>query len=99
MRSIPGWNAASGPKLDRMDRRLHALQSEGDLNLSPNRAGWESELDEATRGWLGEDARYFLHQSLSTPCLDVLAKCEGSYIEDLAGRRFLDFHGNNVHHV
>src|SRR5215475_8792086 len=82
-----------------MDRRLRDLQSEGDLNLSPNRAGWEAGLDEETRGWLNQDSRYFLHQSLSTPCLDVLAKCEGSYIEDLAGRRFLDFHGNNVHHV
>jgi 4-aminobutyrate aminotransferase len=82
-----------------MDRRHQSLQSEGDLNLSPNRAKWEQDLDAATRDWLEQDARYFLHQSLSTPCLDVLARCDGAYIEDVAGRRFLDFHGNNVHHV
>jgi 4-aminobutyrate aminotransferase len=29
----------------------------------------------------------------------VLSGCEGSWIEDTQGRRFLDFHGNNVHHV
>jgi 4-aminobutyrate aminotransferase len=31
--------------------------------------------------------------------LNVLARCEGSTLVDLEGRRFLDFHGNNVHHV
>lgn len=46
-----------------------------------------------------EDARYFLHQSLSTPCLNAMAACEGIYIEDLQGRRYMDFHGNNVHQV
>lgn len=76
------------------------LDSEGDLNLSPRRAEWAAEhLDAETRGWLEEDAQYFLHQSLSTPCLDVLARCHGLYIEDLQGRRFMDFHGNNVHQV
>jgi 4-aminobutyrate aminotransferase len=61
---------------------------------------WSAEhLDDNTREWLAEDARWFLHQALSTPCLNVLARCQGSYIEDLQGRRYLDFHGNNVHHV
>jgi len=45
------------------------------------------------------DARYFLKQSLSTPCLNALQGCEGIYIEDLQGRRYMDFHGNNVHQV
>jgi 4-aminobutyrate aminotransferase len=79
---------------------MDPLNSEGDLNLSPHRAGWERQhLDEETRRWLEEDSRYFLHQSLSTPCLDVLSGCEGIYLEDLQGRRFMDFHGNNVHHA
>lgn len=75
-------------------------QSEGDVNTSPNRAAWlRDEIDEETRRWLEEDARCFLHQSLSTPCLNVLRGCRGSEIEDFQGRTFLDFHGNNVHHV
>jgi len=76
------------------------FRSEGDVNLSPRRAAWQAaELDDETRTLLAEDARYFLHQSLSTPCLNALRSCEGIYIEDLQGRRYMDFHGNNVHQV
>ncbi|MGH2404551.1 MAG: (R)-1-hydroxy-2-aminoethylphosphonate ammonia-lyase [bacterium] len=75
-------------------------QSEGDINLSSRRAAWQAvALDTATRALLEEDARYFLHQSLSTPCLNALRGCDGIYIEDLQGRRYMDFHGNNVHQV
>ena len=56
-------------------------------------------LDDQARALLAEDARYFLHQSLSTPCLNALAAAEGVYLPDLQGRRYLDFHGNNVHQV
>ena len=73
---------------------------EGDSNLSPRRRAWtEGHLDAATRGLLAEDARHFLHQSLSSPCLDVVARAEGIWIEDLAGRRYMDFHGNSAHHI
>ena len=66
------------------------FKSEGDLNLSPLRKVWAAErLDAAARQWLEEDARYFLHQSLSTPCLNVLKGCHGSSIEDWQGRVFL----------
>lgn len=76
------------------------LRSEGDLNISPHRDRWQQEhLNNETRQWLLEDAKYFLHQSLSTPCLDVLGGCDGAYLIDLEGKRFLDFHGNNVHQV
>lgn len=76
------------------------LRSEGDLNISPHRVRWQQEhLNGETQQWLSEDAKYFLHQALSTPCLDVLSGCEGSYLVDLQGKRFLDFHGNNVHQV
>ena len=75
-------------------------QSEGDINLTSARARWvANDLDNATRAILDEDARYFLHQSLSTPCLNVLFSSKGSYLEDLQGRQFLDFHGNSVHQV
>ena len=76
------------------------MTPEGEPNRSPERDRWRAEhLDDTTRHWLDEDARYFLHQSLSTPCLNVLRSAGGSWIEDLQGRRYLDFHGNNVHHV
>ncbi|GIT62492.1 MAG: hypothetical protein Ct9H300mP21_00380 [Pseudomonadota bacterium] len=29
----------------------------------------------------------------------MVTKAEGAYIEDTNGRRYLDFHGNNVHHI
>lgn len=76
------------------------LGSEGDLNLSPRRARWQAaSLDAETRAMLEDDARYFLHQALSTPCLNALRGCGGAWIEDLQGRRYLDFHGNYVHQV
>jgi 4-aminobutyrate aminotransferase len=48
---------------------------------------------------LAEDERWFLHQSLSTPCLNVAERAEGAYLVDAQGRRILDFHGNSVHQV
>lgn len=80
--------------------QLDSLKSEGDINLSPARQEWSRQhISAATRQLLEEDARYFLHQSLSTPCLNVLDHAEGSFIRDVEGRRYLDFHGNNVHHL
>ncbi len=82
------------------DFKQDHLRSEGDLNLSPRRASWSAkQIDAQTRRWLEADATYFLHQSLSTPCLNVLQGGHGSEIDDLQGRRLLDFHGNNVHQV
>lgn len=31
--------------------------------------------------------------------MDVLKNCEGPYIENLSGKKYLDFHGNNVHQI
>jgi len=81
-------------------RRTTPAPSESDVNSSPRRAQWQREhLDEATRALLARDSAAFIQQSVSTPCLDAIAKAEGIWIEDLAGRRYMDFHGNNVHHV
>ena len=75
-------------------------RSEGDINLSDRRAAWQAHaLDDETRKLLADDARYFLHQSLSTPCLNALSGCGQASIEDTQGRTYLDFHGNNVHQV
>lgn len=74
--------------------------SEGDINLSAERRRFTAEhLSQGTRDLLAEDAQYFLHQSLSSPCLNAVARAEGAWIEDVEGRRYLDFHGNNVHQV
>jgi 4-aminobutyrate aminotransferase len=81
-------------------KNINDLRSEGDLNISPHREAWAKEnIDAETQRWLNMDAEYFLHQSLSTPCLNVLSHCNGINIEDLQGRSFMDFHGNNVHQV
>ena len=81
-------------------RALHLLKTEGDLNLSPHRAAWAgTHIGAETRRWLELDEKYFLRQSLSTPCLNVLARAEGIYLEDLEGRPYMDFHGNDVHQV
>lgn len=75
-------------------------RSEGDVNLSDQRAGWQSQhLDAAAKAVLAQDADAFLHQCLSTPCLNAIRSCEGIYLEDLQGRRIMDFHGNYVHQV
>jgi len=78
--------------------KLH--KSEGDINISPKRQEWQKKhINAASRQLLDEDSRYFLKQSLSTPCLNTMRACEGIYIEDMQGRRYMDFHGNNVHQV
>ncbi len=73
--------------------------SEGDVNRSPARAAWRAGLGEAARAALDEDERYFLRQSLSTPCLTEIVRAEGAILTDVEGRRILDFHGNSVHQL
>ena len=85
---------------DESSAPIEALRSEGDLNFSPRRRRWaEEQIDPETRSILDEDSKYFLHQSLSTPCLDVLTGARGATLIDHQGREILDFHGNNVHQV
>ena len=76
------------------------MSSEGESNRSNKRVNWEANTHNTeTRKILAEDANYFLSQSVSSPCLSVVVKAEGAYIEDTNGHRYLDFHGNNVHHI
>ena len=83
-----------------MNDKAHPDRSEGDVNLSPRRKRWESEhLGPAPRALLAQDAKHFLHQSLSTPCFNALKSASGIWLEDLEGRRIMDFHGNSVHQV
>ena len=75
-------------------------KTEGDINLTSARETWlENEVSESTKKLLEKDARYFLHQSLSTPCLDVLESCQGAHFKNTKGKKYLDFHGNNVHQI
>lgn len=75
-------------------------RTEGDINLSDARKEWYAVINNAeTQKYLDEDAKYFLHQSMSTPCLDVLQSCNDIYITDISGKSYMDFHGNNVHQV
>jgi len=75
-------------------------QSESDTNQTPERRDWAARnLDSGARALLADDERYFLRQSVSTPCLNAVARADGIFIEDTGGRRYMDFHGNNVHHI
>lgn len=74
--------------------------SEGESNTTGRRAAWDASINHPeTRNLLARDEMHFLRQSVSTPCMNAIAKAEGAFLWDLQGRRFLDFHGNNVHHI
>lgn len=76
------------------------LQSEGDINITPARKRWaEKNIDAQTKRLLDEDASCFLHQTLSTPCLNVIESCSGSRITLSTGQSLLDFHGNYIHNL
>lgn len=76
------------------------LRKEGDINLGTQRLNWQQKnLDAHAQSMLEEDARYFLHQAMSTPCLAPLESAEGIYLQDTQGRKYMDFHGNNVHQI
>eukprot|EP01050_Picozoa_sp_SAG11_P030490 SAG11_NODE_9048_length_949_cov_1.508235_2_plen_165_part_00 len=95
--SLGGGEDAGGHGIN-----LDHLKAEGDINLSPRRARYAARntaTSPETTALLEHDAAVFLHQSLSSPCINALQKAEGIYIEDLDGRRFMDFHGNSVHQV
>lgn len=79
---------------------MRLTHTEGESNLSAERARWQAErIGAASRPLLDRDAGAFLHQSLSSPCVSTIARAEGIWIEDLDGRRYMDFHGNSVHHI
>lgn len=77
----------------------HSDKNEGDINLTPERQEWLNHLPSETGELLREDAGLFLHQALSTPCMDVITGCRGPYLINREGKMILDFHGNNLHQV
>ncbi|EOK5973695.1 aspartate aminotransferase family protein [Vibrio parahaemolyticus] len=76
------------------------FRSEGDVNTTSARQAWNASMDdERTQALLKRDSEAFLHQAMSTPCLDTLEAAEGIYIQDATGKKYMDFHGNNVHQL
>lgn len=76
------------------------VHTEGESNTSLARSAWiEKSIGPNSAPLLERDSKAFLHQSLSSPCVSTIAKAEGIWIEDMDGRRYMDFHGNSVHHI
>ncbi|HAS6099384.1 TPA: aspartate aminotransferase family protein [Vibrio vulnificus] len=76
------------------------FRSEGDVNTTPARQAWNASMDDKrTQALLKRDSEVFLHQAMSTPCLDTLEAAESIYIQDATGKKYMDFHGNNVHQL
>ena len=76
------------------------VHTEGESNTSAARAAWSAKsTGPKSAPLIARDSDAFLHQSLSSPCAATIAKAEGIWIEDLDGNRFMDFHGNSVHHI
>ncbi|PIB35950.1 aspartate aminotransferase family protein [Reichenbachiella sp. 5M10] len=72
---------------------------QGDTHKSGVQSRKAESLSQASRTLLHRDANVFLHQALSTPVMNVVEQAEGAYITDLDGKRYLDLHGNGVHHI
>jgi 4-aminobutyrate aminotransferase len=73
---------------------------QGDVNTTRNRQKyWERNLSETAGSICARDNKYFLHQNLSTPVMNVLSKAHGIYIEDIDGNKYMDMHGNGVHNA
>ena len=88
------------PRTGALPALSETAHTEGDGNRSGARAEWQRRnTGGAEREVLERDEAAFLHQDLSTPCLTTIAKAEGIWIEDHSGRRWMDFHGNSVHHI
>ncbi len=45
------------------------------------------------------DAAVFFHQEGSSPCIAGLSRASGMWIDDMAGNRYVDLHGNTCHHL
>lgn len=65
-----------------------------------DRAAWSARnVDKAARALLERDAKVYIHQAGSTPCLSAIRRAQGIWLEDVGGHRFMDFHGNSCHHL
>lgn len=53
---------------------------------------WQQEL-------LHRDSETFFNQANTSPCPLVFTRAEGSWVEDAAGKRYMDWNGNNCHNL
>ena len=82
------------PLLDHLDRE------QGDINSTANRRKyWHNNLSAKAKDIFDRDKKFFLHQNLSTPVMQVLARAYGIYVEDVDGKKYIDMHGNGVHNA
>jgi len=85
---------------DTNDRQKRMQREQGDINTTANRKKyWEKNLSDVAREIFDRDNKYFLHQALSTPVLNVISRAYGAHIEDVDGNRYIDMHGNGVHNA
>lgn len=78
----------------------HSDLEQGDINSTANRRKyWRDNLSAKARDIFERDNKFFLHQNMSTPVMQVLARAYGIYIEDVDGKRYIDMHGNGVHNA
>ena len=67
-----------------MKKNKRIEREQGDVNTTRNRRKyWKRNLKDASKTWFEEDQKYFLHQSLSTPVLNVLSRAQGATIEEM----------------
>lgn len=88
-------------RLGRMPERIGHTghNAEGDTNLALSRNIWASTRLAESRNVLEQDRQLFLHQDLSSPCLEVLQSSAGAKLTTIAGQEIIDLHGNNVHQI
>ena len=55
------------------EKITESLKREGDINISEYRKIWQKKnISKETQKILDDYSSYFIHQSLSTPCLNVV---------------------------
>jgi 4-aminobutyrate aminotransferase len=75
-------------------------ESEGDANVTAAALDFRNgRVKMRSSALLDRDAKVFVHQTLSTPCIDAVAESSGCRITTIDGKSILDFHGNAVHQV
>lgn len=69
-------------------------------HVAPNRRSWRGEPLSAIEAKLIErDENISFTQANSTPALMSVTGANGIWIQDASGEKYMDFYGNNCHHV
>ncbi|HVZ46343.1 MAG TPA: aspartate aminotransferase family protein [Ramlibacter sp.] len=68
--------------------------------LPAGQASWQYErAGPAEREILAQDDRMSVRGASDDVCVLAISRAQGAHIEDESGRRYLDFYGNNCHHI